>query len=1165
MVRKSKINQLKASTGNFSRFLIGLTETQIKSRFIHVQNQDSYISNLLTCLIIGENIIKKQNKEQNFTYILTRGKKPEFNQKLAVNEFIKNNRLFYRHLVSGTENEALYSVQAYYRNHYRITIFKDVFEATVFFRGTCSDDCKRDIYLLKSSKENEYFHVIKKPAIYFGYKYFCTKCVTFCWNKKSHFCDKICTRCCNSECDRGGTPKLCADCNRIFFGVNCFNNHTGNDVCEKLKKCTNCLLEYKYNNSIPHTCENLICGRCGIEHELGQCYILTGKEKERVRDVYRVKKTIYFDIETQMEQSGELKPVVICAAYVDKKWKCLRFKNFTEGNVADDFVNFLLGYTEVIENGKKKKVFTYKDHVVIAHNLSGFDGTFIMNSIKSRLDFKLELIKDGTRLLMLNVKPLNLKFVDSFNFVHTSLRKLSKMFGITESKTFFPYSMLKPELMNYIGPLPSKDKYEYNDMSQSEQKEFDTFYHQQQSIHRDKPFNLKTTLVEYCQKDVLVLAKSMELFRTLVCRKTGFDPFEKQLTLAGIALRDFIENHLDSHTIGIVPAKGYFSCSNQSAKAYEYLEYKSYLIKSQIRTAKHSKGEYKIGNYKIDGFCSEKKRLIDFHGCFYHGCEKCFASVDYNSSQGKLMYELRERTMHRHLEIKAWVQKNLPGYKYEYIYEHKFDEIKKTQAYKQYLVSTNRKESSPLTDATISERGFFFGGRVNATQLYLKANRYVKIHYRDINSLYPYICKYSEFPIGHPELIRDNFKKAKGTYFGIMKCRILPPTSLYHPVLPARINNKLIFPLCRTCAETESSVCCTHSKDERCLYGEWGTPEIYKAVEMGYEILDIYCVMHWKKTMKFIPGISKGLFGPYMDKWFKTKTEASGWPSDICTDQEKTDYVEMLLQNENIELDTNNIENNPGLRTLAKLFLNALWGRVAMGTERIQSKIVDKWSEMQDMFMQHGHTIEIVDYDILTKSRYLVQYRNINSTVKSNEQGNVIIGSFVTCWARLHLYAALEHLGEQVAYFDTDSLLYRKRFGENEISLGKKMGDFTDEVPIDTEISEFVGLSPKSYAIKFANGKTVVKLKGITQTAYNDDILSFESLKGKVFEMAKAGTNRLSPGIGVTTKFHLKRDFKGARIYVQPITKTLSLLYNKRVKFMDKSNPFNTYPYGYRF
>lgn len=45
--------------------------------------------------------------------------------------------------------------------------------------------------------------------------------------------------------------------------------------------------------------------------------------------------------------------------------------------------------------------------------------------------------------------------------------------------------------------------------------------------------------------------------------------------------------------------------------------------------------------------------------------------------------------------------------------------------------------------------------------------------YVDVCSLYPYVLKYRPFPVGHPEILIDNFGDL-GAYFGAIKCRVLP-------------------------------------------------------------------------------------------------------------------------------------------------------------------------------------------------------------------------------------------------------------------------------------------------------------------------------------------------------------------------------------------------------
>ena len=189
-------------------------------------------------------------------------------------------------------------------------------------------------------------------------------------------------------------------------------------------------------------------------------------------------------------------------------------------------------------------------------------------------------------------------------------------------------------------------------------------------------------------------------------------------------------------------------------------------------------------------------------------------------------------------------------------------------------------------------------------------------------SLYPYVNKYGRYPAGHPEILTSDFDDIS-SYFGIAKIKILPPRGLYHPVLPYRSNGKLKFPLCRSCADSETLTSCRHSDEQRAITGTWCTPEIQRALDKGYVLLKIYEVYHWDDTTQYDRDTkSGGLFSTYVNTFLKFKQEASGWPEWCQTDADREKYVLDYLENEGVQLDSACIEKNPGLRALAKLCLN---------------------------------------------------------------------------------------------------------------------------------------------------------------------------------------------------------------------------------------------------
>ncbi|CAF1070557.1 unnamed protein product, partial [Brachionus calyciflorus] len=145
----------------------------------------------------------------------------------------------------------------------------------------------------------------------------------------------------------------------------------------------------------------------------------------------------------------------------------------------------------------------------------------------------------------------------------------------------------------------------------------------------------------------------------------------------------------------------------------------------------------------------------------------------------------------------------------------------------------------------INPRDALFGGRTNGVKLHHICSVNEEIGYDDITSLYPFVQKYCNYPIAHPLLLTENFDDVK-KYFGVIKCKVLPPRGLYFPVLPSRINGKLVFPLCRTCAQLQQTKC-NHSIEEKCLEGTWVTLEVQEALRQGYQIVEIYEVWHWEK------------------------------------------------------------------------------------------------------------------------------------------------------------------------------------------------------------------------------------------------------------------------------------------------------------------------------
>ena len=92
--------------------------------------------------------------------------------------------------------------------------------------------------------------------------------------------------------------------------------------------------------------------------------------------------------------------------------------------------------------------------------------------------------------------------------------------------------------------------------------------------------------------------------------------------------------------------------------------------------------------------------------------------------------------------------------------------------------------------------------RTEAMRLYCKAREGDTIQYVDVMNLYPYICKYLRFRVGHPVIHVGDACKDEETCLRmdcLIKCSIVLPERMYNPMLPFRANNKLMLCLCRRC------------------------------------------------------------------------------------------------------------------------------------------------------------------------------------------------------------------------------------------------------------------------------------------------------------------------------------------------------------------------------
>ena len=93
--------------------------------------------------------------------------------------------------------------------------------------------------------------------------------------------------------------------------------------------------------------------------------------------------------------------------------------------------------------------------------------------------------------------------------------------------------------------------------------------------------------------------------------------------------------------------------------------------------------EKRIGKLLVDGWCATKRTAYQFHGCFWHGCPKCYDQNETNSVNGKTMAALLKKTRCNTAYLQCHV-------KVLEMWEWEWKEIRKEPGVKSFLAPPSR-------------------------------------------------------------------------------------------------------------------------------------------------------------------------------------------------------------------------------------------------------------------------------------------------------------------------------------------------------------------------------------------------------------------------------------------------------------------------------------------
>ena len=975
-----------------------------------------------------------------------------------------------------------------------------------------------------------------------GTAFYCKYCDVGYESVESHKCkdcDSWCYACFSRECF-GNSIRHCKKCSISVRSGECLERHLKHNVCHKYvcKRCNRRVVKKRKSDGTfesydevrkRHVCM-IMCSLCGREKKnVHKCYM------RRVPFKDRCLKFMFIDFETD-QSSGVHIPVCCFAKWVEFD---VDVESGEETVWLEDERFFGVHYLVSSEVGQFLFSQQFSGYTVIAHNMKGFDGCFLLRYLLEH-NIEIKVIANGLKLTSISVPSLNMRLIDSLNFFQMSLSGIVSAMGLehsVSSKGFFPHFFTRPCNLTYKGPMPDLEYYGCYDMKAKQCKELVEWHAER--VRMNDVFDYRKEIEKYCKQDVVILYAGCLKFRSDfidvvkqipdqpdilddeafvvserkrryvlelndpycddplegLCDESKHDEFDLKgvcdpfsyLTIPGVCSAVFKARFLKRNSIAQIPVSGYTNFRHSQVG----LEYCEYIRISKYSDLQHAQNTYNgrevsisvdVDNvsktFRVDGFSPSSNTVVEFYGCFWHGCPKCIKDMNVRQPVRGITYDmLYKDTLNREDILRK------AGYVVESIWECEWLCLKKHDECVRDVCSKIHVKSR------LSPRDAFRGGRTETARMLwdVQSSQYgIGVGYCDVVSLYPTVNLNDEYPVGHPEIITNNFDFSLNSYFGLVHCAVLPPRNLENGVLPFYSNGKLMFPLCRMCVERLQIDVCSHDESERLLIGVWVSKELQQAIKYGYEIKQIYCVHHFSRT-------SKDLFSGYIRTFYKLKLASSKRPENE-TPEQLSAFIDEVKDIENILISPDDFKDNPGVRSIAKLCCNSFWGRLGMRDAFPRVEFVRTHEQLLCLFSDPHWNVTSIRYISPNCIAVLLTNKSVD-TLEVTNNTNIYAAVFTTAYARIRLYEFLYKVGGRLLYCDTDSIIYELSPNASEnLPLGFHMGELTNELDEGEVIIRFVSGGPKVYAYITNKGKCVVKVKGFQITERTKSAFSFDNL-----------------------------------------------------------------------
>ena len=333
----------------------------------------------------------------------------------------------------------------------------------------------------------------------------------------------------------------------------------------------------------------------------------------------------------------------------------------------------------------------------------------------------------------------------------------------------------------------------------------------------------------------------------------------------------------------------------------------------------------------------------------------------------------------------------------------------------------------------------------------------------------------------------------------------------------------------------------------------WTIPEVCYAISQGDIVEEIYEVMAYYETAPILKRFLD-MVASYKIRHSKFEEKNPEKLKLIC------DQINSQMNfSPEVALNPTLLKEDENSKNFYKLVSNAMIGKFSQENEKLRYYTITTQQDLDSLYNDPYNEIsELINIGNILQ----VGIKPKLSMTTPNRNTNVIIGAYVTSYARIEMHKHLNPLlkqGIQLLYSDTDSALLKLRKNQNlTLPMGNSYGEWKDEVPTGSKITHYYALGPKSYCYRYVTPenkiKNVIKCKGFSLG--NPKFMSLSDMENMVKEKLQSKETQI-----VIPQFQIRTEKKSRRLFNAYIVKTLSsdIL---RKRSLDKKSG-RTFPLGF--